>query len=126
MLLKSLLALALAAFAAPAALAQPATDFPTTTVRLFVPFAAGGPTDVVARILAEQLSARWGGKPVVIDNRPGAGTIIATAAVAKAPADGHNMLMATNSLLYHAAARQMPALNSNAAAIINRRGVPLM
>lgn len=102
----SLFALALAAFAAPAAHAQAAAEFPTATVRLFVPFAAGGPTDVVARILAEQLSARWGGKPVVIENRPGAGTIIATAAVAKAPADGHTMLMATNSLLINPAISQ--------------------
>ena len=102
----SLFALALAAFAAPAAHAQPAAEFPTATVRLFVPFAAGGPTDVVARILAEQLSARWGGKPVVIENRPGAGTIIATAAVAKAPSDGHTLLMATNSLLINPAISQ--------------------
>jgi len=102
----SLFALALAAFAAPAAHAQPAAEFPTATVRLFVPFAAGGPTDVVARILAEQLSARWGGKPVVIENRPGAGTIIATAAVAKAPSNGHTLLMATNSLLINPAISQ--------------------
>jgi tripartite-type tricarboxylate transporter receptor subunit TctC len=64
---------------------------------------AGGPTDVVARILAEQLTARWGGKSVIIENRPGAGTIVATAAVAKAPADGHTVLVATNSLLINPA-----------------------
>ena len=63
--------------------------FRPRTVKLVVPFAAGGPTDVVARILADQLSARWGGKSVIIENRPGAGTIVATAAVAKAPPDGH-------------------------------------
>jgi tripartite-type tricarboxylate transporter receptor subunit TctC len=102
----ALIALALAAFAAPAAHAQPAADFPTAPVKLFVPFAAGGPTDVVARILAEQLSARWGGKPVLIENRPGAGTIIATAAVAKSPPDGHSLLMATNSLLINPAINQ--------------------
>ena len=78
-------------------------DFPTGTCRIVVPFAAGGPTDVVARILAEQLSARWGGKSVIIENRPGAGTIVATAAVAKAPADGHTVLVATNSLLINPA-----------------------
>jgi len=100
------LALALTAFAVPAAHAQSSSEFPTAPVRLFVPFAAGGPTDVVARILGELLSARWGGKPVVIENRPGAGTIIATAAVAKAPADGHAMLMATNSLLINPAISQ--------------------
>jgi tripartite-type tricarboxylate transporter receptor subunit TctC len=102
----SSIALALAALAAPAAHAQSAADFPTATVKLVVPFAAGGPTDVVARFLAEQLSARWGGKTVVIENRPGAGTIVATAAVAKAPADGHTMLVATNSLLINPAINQ--------------------
>ena len=102
-------ALALAVFAAPFAHAQPAAEFPAGTVRLVVPFAAGGPTDVVARILAEQLSARWGGKPVVIENRPGAGTILATAAVAKSVPDGHSLLVATNSLLINPAiAKSLP------------------
>ena len=80
--------------------------FPTRPVKLVVPFAAGGPTDVVARILAELLSARWSGQSVVIENRPGAGTIVATAAVAKAPADGYTMLIATNSLLINPAIGQ--------------------
>src|SRR5262245_63555742 len=83
--------------AAPVARAQ--VSFPAAPVRILVPFAAGGPTDVVARILAELLSAQWGGKSVLVENRPGAGTIVATAAVAKAPADGHTVLIGTNSLL---------------------------
>src|SRR5215813_7798830 len=87
--------------AAPAARAQ--TAFPSAPVRILVPFAAGGPTDVVARILAELLSAQWGGKSVLVENRPGAGTIVATAAVAKAPADGHTVLIGTNSLLINPA-----------------------
>jgi tripartite-type tricarboxylate transporter receptor subunit TctC len=103
------IALALAVFAAPIAHAQSAAEFPAGTVRLVVPFAAGGPTDVVARILAEQLSARWGGKPVMIENRPGAGTIVATAAVAKSVPDGHSLLVATNSLLINPAiAKSLP------------------
>src|SRR5882757_408661 len=53
------------------ALAQ--SDYPASAVKILVPFAAGGPTDVVARILADQLSARWN-KSVVVENRPGAGT----------------------------------------------------
>jgi tripartite-type tricarboxylate transporter receptor subunit TctC len=105
MRITSLVVLTLTALAAPAAHAQGAADFPTSTVRLFVPFAAGGPTDVVTRILAEQLSARWGGRTVLIENRPGAGTIVATTAVAKAPPDGLTMLVATNSLLIN------PAIN---------------
>ena len=72
-------------------------------MKILVPFAAGGPTDVVARILADQLSARWGGKSVVVENRPGAGTIVATAAVAKAPPDGLTLMIATNSLLINPA-----------------------
>ena len=71
-----------------------------------MPFAAGGPTDVVARILADFLTARWNGQSVVIENRPGAGTIVATAAVAKSPADGYTMLVATNSLLINPAIGQ--------------------
>jgi tripartite-type tricarboxylate transporter receptor subunit TctC len=98
-------ALVLTALTASPSPAQTAADFPTSPVRLFVPFAAGGPTDVVARILAEQLSARWGGRAVLIENRPGAGTLVATAAVAKSPPDGHSLLIATNSLLIN------PAIN---------------
>jgi tripartite-type tricarboxylate transporter receptor subunit TctC len=96
----------LLAFAAGAAKAQTSADFPSRPVKLLVPFAAGGPTDVVARILADFLTARWNGQSVVIENRPGAGTIVATAAVAKSPADGHTMLVATNSLLINPAIGQ--------------------
>ena len=94
-------ALALA-LAASGAAAQPA-ELPAGSIKLLVPFAAGGPTDVVARILAELLSAQWGGKSVLVENRPGAGTIVATAAVAKAPPDGHTVLIGTNSLLINPA-----------------------
>ena len=86
--------------------AQAQTDYPARPVRLVVPFAAGGPTDVVARILADMLSARWGGQSIVIENRPGAGTIVATAAVANAPKDGYTFLIATNSLLINPAIGQ--------------------
>jgi tripartite-type tricarboxylate transporter receptor subunit TctC len=92
--------------AATGAAAQSAADFPSRPVKLLVPFAAGGPTDVVARILADLLSVRWGGQSVVIENRPGAGTIVATAALAKSPADGYTMLVATNSLLINPAIGQ--------------------
>jgi tripartite-type tricarboxylate transporter receptor subunit TctC len=86
--------------------AQAQTDYPNRPVKLVVPFAAGGPTDVVARILGEMLSARWGGQTIVIENRPGAGTILATAAVANAPKDGYTFLIATNSLLINPAIGQ--------------------
>ena len=91
---------------AAAGVAHAQTDYPSRPVKLVVPFAAGGPTDVVARILAEMLTARWGGQSIVIENRPGAGTIVATAAVANAPKDGYTFLIATNSLLINPAIGQ--------------------
>jgi tripartite-type tricarboxylate transporter receptor subunit TctC len=100
-----LAALATVACAASPAPAQDAADFPAGTVRILVPFAAGGPTDVVARILAELLAERWGGKSVVVEDRPGAGTIVATAAIAKAQADGYTIGVATNSFLINPAIR---------------------
>jgi tripartite-type tricarboxylate transporter receptor subunit TctC len=105
-MLKSVLSALLLAASASMVVAQAPADFPNRPVKILVPFAAGGPTAVVARILAELLSARWGGQSVIIENRPGAGTIVATAAVAKAPADGLTMLMATNSLLINPAIGQ--------------------
>jgi tripartite-type tricarboxylate transporter receptor subunit TctC len=79
------------------------SDFPLAPVRMIVPFAAGGPTDVVTRILSELLSKRWGGKPIVIDDRPGAGTIVATEEIAKGKPDGTTIGMATNSMLINPA-----------------------
>src|SRR5205085_7091784 len=87
----------------PAPNSKTAADLPDGPLKILMPFAAGGPTDVVTRIFGELLSARWGGKTVVIENRPGAGTIVATAAVAKSAPDGLTLLMATNSLLINPA-----------------------
>src|SRR5262249_42798797 len=103
---RALLCALLLAAAASSASAQPAIAFPTRPVKILVPFAAGGPTDVVARTLADLLSARWNGQSVVIENRPGAGTIVATAAVGKSPADGYTMLIGTNSFLINPAIGQ--------------------
>src|SRR5215468_50490 len=100
-----LIALVMVAIAS-AASAQGAADFPTRPVRIVVPFAAGGPTDVVARILGDLLTARWKGQSVVIENRPGAGTIVATAAVGKSAPDGYTMLIGTNSFMINVAIGQ--------------------
>ncbi|MBN9411955.1 MAG: tripartite tricarboxylate transporter substrate binding protein [Burkholderiales bacterium] len=78
----------------PGALAQ--ERFPARPVTLVVPFAAGGATDVIARLIGQKLGERWG-QPVVIDNRAGATGAIGSTFVARAPADGYTLLMATAS-----------------------------
>lgn len=66
------------------------STFPSRSIRLVVPFPPGGSTDVAARTIAERLSSEFG-QSVIVDNRPGAGTTIAAAQVAAAPADGHTL-----------------------------------
>ena len=74
------------------ALAAEAQPFPSKAVRLVVPFAAGGSTDIISRTLGQKLSEMWG-QPVVIDNRPGGSTIIGTDVVAKSAPDGYTLLV---------------------------------
>ena len=71
---------------------------PDRPIKLTVPYAAGGSADLVARVLADKLQARLG-QPVIIENRPGAGTVVGAVSVAKAPADGYNLLFATSSTM---------------------------
>ena len=75
-----------------------AADYPVKPVRFIVALAPGGGTDFVARVLAGRLSDTWG-QQVVVDNRPGAGSIIGAELVAKAVPDGYTLLLGTNSLL---------------------------
>src|SRR3954452_14441585 len=69
-----------------------AEDYPNRTIRIIVPFGAGGPTDVFTRALGEELRKSLG-QPIVMEHRPGAGTIIGTTEVARAAADGYTLLM---------------------------------
>src|SRR5262245_43725133 len=73
-----------------------AATWPTRAVRIIVPFAAGGPTDVIGRMVGERLSKSWG-QQVVIENRPGGGTNIANEVVAHSEPDGHTILMGGQS-----------------------------
>lgn len=95
-LLAALLCLAAAPAALPApAAAQPAA-WPTRPVRIVVVFPPGGSSDIVARVLAEQLTPRLGQR-VVVDNRPGAGGTLAAAHVAQQPADGYTLLLSNTA-----------------------------
>lgn len=86
------LPLAAAALLCLSPLSSRAEDYPTRTIRMIVPFGAGGPTDVFTRVIGEELRKALG-QPVVLENRPGAGTIIGTTEAAKSPPDGYTLLM---------------------------------
>jgi len=99
----AMLALAIAAWLAPAA--SFAQDFPSRAITIIVPQPPGGGTDIISRIVAQQLSEQLG-KPVVIENKAGAGTLVGTDAAAKAAPDGYTLLagltanMAVNPSLF--------------------------
>lgn len=75
-----------------------AQEFPNQPVRMIVPFPVGAGTDILARAIGQKLSERWG-RPLVVDNRAGAGGTIASELVAKSPADGYTLLMGNLSVL---------------------------
>jgi tripartite-type tricarboxylate transporter receptor subunit TctC len=105
-MLKTLLgaaALAAALVAAPA-LAQ----YPQKTVRIMVPYAPGGGTDVIARNLAQKLSDAWG-QPVVVENKPGGNGIIGTDVVLKSPPDGYNLVVVVGAhVVNQVLSKQLP------------------
>jgi len=82
----------------PALLAVPASaqNYPSHTVKIIVPFGAGGPADVYARVLAQHLSEETK-QTFVVEDKPGAGSVIGTDLVAKSPADGYTLLLMSNT-----------------------------
>jgi tripartite-type tricarboxylate transporter receptor subunit TctC len=91
-------AISAAAMTAPVVQAQ---NYPVKPVRIVVPTAPGGGTDLIGRLLAQNLSSQLG-QQFIVDNRGGAGTTIGTAAVAKSPADGYTLLLTHSSLAFNA------------------------
>lgn len=96
----------LAALACVPALSFAQANWPDKPVRLIVPFTPGGPTDTVARLVAHELEAIWK-QTVVVDYKPGGGTIVGTTAIAHAPADGYTLGMAISALTIN------PSVQSN-------------
>lgn len=78
-------------------------SYPGKPIRIIVPYPAGGGTDIIARLLGQQLTQRWG-QPVIVENKPGASGILGNDIVAKAPADGYTLLLGITTVV------QIPAL----------------
>jgi tripartite-type tricarboxylate transporter receptor subunit TctC len=100
------------------AVAEPSVSFPVKPVRMVVPLAPGGGSDIVGRIVALSLADRWK-YPVVVDNRPGAGGTLGNGIVAKAAADGHTLLVSSSTVAI------APALYKNADAVVARQLTPV-
>src|SRR5262245_2479949 len=72
--------------------------YPSRPIRLIVPFPPGGPADLIARIVGQKMSERWG-QPVVVENRPGGNTAIGAQMVAKSAPDGHTLLVGMDTTM---------------------------
>src|SRR5436190_20956371 len=84
--------------AAPSWAQEQAQDYPNRQVTFIVPFAPGGGTDILGRLIGQRLSERFA-RPFVIENRPGAGTVTAAVQVAKSAPDGYTIMMATSGTM---------------------------
>src|SRR5262245_51446592 len=90
--------LAVASAIGMAAAQERPDGFPSRPIKIVVPFPAGGPSDVLARMIGQKMTEDWG-QPVLIENRAGANTVLGAQQVAKAPPDGYTLLMAIDSTL---------------------------
>ena len=109
-----------ALLACPALTLAQGQDYPSKSVRIIVPFAAGGPSDILARLLARKLGARWS-QPVIVDNRPGAGGSLGAGLLAKSPPDGHTLLLSDTAVMTISPAlyNNLPYTTKDLAPVIN-------
>ncbi|MGH8700609.1 MAG: tripartite tricarboxylate transporter substrate binding protein [Burkholderiales bacterium] len=84
-----------------------AQSYPVKPIRIVVPFAPGGPNDILARVIGQKLTEAWG-QQTIVDNRPGGGTVIGTELVAKSAPDGYTLLMVSTSHTSNPSLRKMP------------------
>jgi tripartite-type tricarboxylate transporter receptor subunit TctC len=128
-LIRTLRAAALAAACAFAASAA-AQVFPTKAITIVVPFPPGAGPDIAARVIGERLSAKLG-QPVIVENKPGVGGFPGASQVAKAPADGHTLLLTPNTLVIAAhvlpkASQSGVDINKDFAAVIQPAKTPML
>jgi hypothetical protein len=97
-----------------------AETFPAKPIRLIVPFPAGGPNDIIARVIGQRMS-ELGGQPVVIDNRGGQGGVLGTDAVAKAAPDGYTIAISSAGALVISPSMEKVAYDTLAIHISNSR-----
>jgi tripartite-type tricarboxylate transporter receptor subunit TctC len=93
------------------ALSQSAASYPSKPIRIVIGFAAGGPTDVFARMFAEHLQRKYK-QPAVAENKPGAGSLVAADFVAKSTADGYTLLVASNNLAFESLLNKEASINT--------------
>src|SRR4051794_19613337 len=93
----SLIALCLSALVAPALAQEDPSKYPSRPIHLIVGFAAGGGNDIIARVFGQKLAESLG-QPVIVENKPGGGAIVATEYVAKSAADGYTLLMSASGI----------------------------
>ena len=100
---------------------------PSRPIRIIVPYAAGGGADLITRRVAEAASPALG-QPVIVENRPGAGTAIGAVAVARAPADGHTLLLATSTTLCvnPVIRKELPYKTEDFAPVASLQALPFM
>jgi len=86
-----------------------AQDYPNHPVKIIVPYPVGGATDITARLVAERLTAKWPGAPVIVDNKPGVNGVIGTEIVAKSPPDGYTLgFVASSHVVNPSLYRKLP------------------
>ena len=100
-----------------------ARSYPIKSVRLIVPAAPGGGLDIMARVIAQPLTAMWG-QSVVVDNRPGAGVMVGAEAASKAPADGYTLIMLNTNLAPNAILQDKLAVLKGLAGVIKIADLP--
>ena len=90
---------------------QAAANFPSKPVRFLVTYAPGGPTDILTRVLGSQMERKYH-QPMIVENRPGAGQLVAADLTSKAPPDGHTLLAAINFVSYESLLNKDAPINT--------------